>query len=194
LPRKPSLDKAVLPFIDTCTNLTNDEKELLRLTVEGEQEPWEKLGIARSTYYYRLRKAYKKLQQCLAGEIPSEEPREEKPSRKRKEEKKEESKEVKVRTRTDPDRTAVQQSLKVLASTVGKRSAEQMKEILEVGILFYDKFRYVKEILGIPWDMLVEILYKVYIEHRDEIEIPYLELFEKELLKRIAEAIEEIET
>lgn len=175
-------DKSLLPFIDSCSSLTEAEKQVLKLFLEGSEKPWSTLGIPRSTYYYRLRRAYRKLKQCLAGETGGDSGGEQGRRRSRG-----------GGGSRDPDKAAVQQSLKEVASVVGKWSAEQMREVLEIGIAFYSKFRYIHEVLGIPWEQLIDILYTVFIEHSDEVEVPYLEILEHELMEAIARAIEEIE-
>ena len=194
MPRRKELviEPELLPFIDKCPTLTDEEKQILDMVIREEPYPHEKLGISPSTFYRRLKKAYNKLKKCVSNEIPIE-PKPKKQEQPQEEPKQEKKEKTSIRGR-DPEKTAIQQSLKILAREVGEMSAEQMKEILRIGIIFYKTFKYIHEVLGIPWEILIKQLYDVYIEHRDEIEIPYLDLVEQELLNQIAKALEEIET
>jgi len=205
MPRKQlELPRNADVLIANCPLLTEEEKEILYNYLYGNIKDYiGEHNISRSTYYKKLRKAYSKLKECV-GERAEEAGGEKSGETTGPSEGEEEEKTTRVKSRSDPERQAITQSLKVVGAEAGKKAVEITREEILVGRLFLEKFRIVKEMLGYrDWETFINDVYNAFMESDYYVRAVEQDIIksiieeatretDRELLKKMAEAIEEI--
>jgi len=196
----------VVEYLDKCPLLTDEEREIILNYVYGDpKEYMEQHDITRSGYYKKLKRARQKLMECIASmgvqgveEVKKASGQSEPVA----EEEKGRKKDTLPKTRSDPEKTAISASLKVVGAEAAREATEIVREEIIVGRLFLQKFRLLKEVLGYrDWESFIDDVYRAFMEYGMELEplekmiVSRLveEAMDEELLDRLAKEIEEIE-
>ena len=101
------------------------------------------------------------------------------------EEKREER--VRTRSRVDPERQAESAALKKLGVIAAKQAEQLVALYQRIGQQFYERFKEIKEVLGIEWEELIQAAYETYIQHGIERE----EITEEEIIATIIKTMME---